>query len=78
MLQLPVKGDIPRVDLIRRGVQCRAMGKSEGWRLWKEAVQYFNREYREEDRKFLRRCGIEGLDLMPDQVLSDSAKRRQL
>ncbi len=65
MLQLPVKGDIPRVDLIRRGVQCRAMGKSEGWRLWKEAVQYFNREYREEDRKFLRSCGIEGLDLMP-------------
>ena len=40
--------------------------------------QYFNREYREEDRKFLRGCGIEGLDLMPDQVLSDSAKRRQL
>ena len=43
-----------------------------------KAEQYFNREYREEDRKFLRRCGIEGLDLMPDQVLSDSAKRRQL
>ena len=40
--------------------------------------QYFNLEYREEDRKFLRRCGIEGLDLMPYQVLSDSAKRRQL
>ena len=32
--------------------------------------QYFNLEYREEDRKFLRRCGIEGLDLMPYQVLS--------
>jgi hypothetical protein len=40
--------------------------------------QYFNREYREEDRKFLRSCGIEGLDLMPYQVLSDSAKRRQI
>jgi hypothetical protein len=40
--------------------------------------QYFNRDYREEDRKFLRSCGIEGLDLMPCQVLSDSAKRRQL
>jgi hypothetical protein len=40
--------------------------------------QCFNREYREEDRKFLRSCGIEGLDLMPYQVLSDSAKRRQL
>ena len=65
MLQLPVNSDIPRVDLIRRGVQCRAMSKSKGWRLWKEAVQYFNREYREEDRKFLRRCGIEGLNLMP-------------
>ena len=77
-LQMPVKGDIPRVDLIRRGVQCRVMSKSEGWLLWKEAEQYFNREYREEDRKFLRRCGIEGLDLMPYQVLSDSAKRRQL
>jgi hypothetical protein len=64
-LQMPVKGDIPRVDLIRRGVQCRVMSKSEGWLLWKEAEQYFNREYREEDRKFLRSCGIEGLDLMP-------------
>jgi hypothetical protein len=40
------------------------MSKSEGWLLWKEAEQYFNREYREEDRKFLRSCGIEGLDLM--------------
>jgi hypothetical protein len=64
MLQLPVKNDIPRVDLIRRGVQCRVMSKSEGWRLWKEAGQYFNREYGEEDRKFLRSCGIEGLNLM--------------
>jgi hypothetical protein len=54
------------------------MSKSEGLLLWNEAEQYFNREYREEDRKFLRSCGIEGLDLMPYQVLSDSAKRRQL
>jgi hypothetical protein len=77
MLQLPVKGDILRVDLIRLGVECRVMSKSEALLLWNEAEQYFNREYREEDRKFLRSRGTEGPDLMPDQVLSDSAERQQ-